>query len=44
MILSGLLANQMQEVRSAYESRFEFDPPQFEEDWVLLSARRSAET
>jgi ribosomal protein L11 methyltransferase len=42
LALSGILATQVDQVRRAYESRIEFAPPRFLEDWALLSGVRLA--
>jgi ribosomal protein L11 methyltransferase len=45
LALAGLLAQQADEVRSAYEPWFDFGVPEEEEGWALLSgARREQET
>lgn len=40
IVLSGLLKNQMEAVLKAYEPWFNFVPPQFQEEWVLLNGIR----
>lgn len=40
LALAGLLAEQAGEVRAAYESWFDFDAPELDEGWALLSATR----
>lgn len=40
LALAGLLAGQSREVRAAYERWFDFDAPEEEEGWVLLSGVR----
>ncbi len=39
--LSGILAEQAETVRLAYESHFELDPTQQQGDWVLISGTKS---
>lgn len=40
LVLSGLLAEQAEEVGAAYKSRIQFDLPAQREDWSRLSGRR----
>jgi ribosomal protein L11 methyltransferase len=40
LLLSGILSAQAEEVAAAYRGEFHFDPPQLEQDWVLLHAVR----
>ena len=40
LALAGLLAGQAGEVRAAYGSWFDFEAPEEDEDWVLLSGTR----
>jgi ribosomal protein L11 methyltransferase len=40
LVLSGILRDQADAVAAAYASRFQFEPPWTDEDWVLLSGRR----
>ncbi len=42
LALAGLLAQQADEVRAAYESWFDFDAPVHDEDWTLLTGTRRA--
>ncbi|HYE34157.1 50S ribosomal protein L11 methyltransferase [Methylocaldum sp.] len=37
LALSGILATQVETVRSAYASRFDFSPPVLREEWALLT-------
>ena len=41
LALSGILAEQEREVREAYAPWYDFDPPQEDEGWLLLSLRRN---
>jgi ribosomal protein L11 methyltransferase len=41
LALAGLLAQQTDEVRGAYEPWFDFDAPEEEEGWALLSGTRA---
>lgn len=41
LALSGLLREQIDEVTQAYLPRFEMEPPRTEDDWVLLTGRRT---
>ena len=43
IVLSGILANQAESVRLAYETYFDMDSTETREDWVLLSGKRKAE-
>lgn len=40
LVLSGILARQVGEVRAAYESWFDFAEPRQQQEWALLSALR----
>ncbi len=40
--LSGILKEQEQSVRNAYEVFFDLDPTQYKEDWVLISGKRKS--
>ena len=40
LILSGILADQADDVINTYQQSFDFDPVQQQEEWVFLSARR----
>ncbi len=40
LVLSGILAEQADEVMAVYREGFEFDAPEVEESWVRLSAKR----
>ncbi len=40
LILSGILEEQAQRVMDAYAQEFSLDPPQQQEEWILLSATR----
>mgnify|MGYP003385806438 CR=1 FL=1 len=40
LALSGILYDQIDSVRSAYEQWFDFEPPSLKEEWVLLKASR----
>jgi len=44
LALAGLLAGQAGEVRAAYEQWFDFDAPEEEEGWVLLSGTRKTDS
>jgi len=41
LVLSGLLARQIDEVTAAYEPAFVFDKPAIQEDWTRLTGQRS---
>ena len=41
LALSGILANQVADVRAAFCDRFEFDPPVTRDDWALLAGTRN---
>jgi len=40
LVMSGILERQIPAVEAAYSARFEFNPAQIQDDWVMLSARR----
>ena len=40
LVMSGILERQIGAVQSAYEPAFSFTPPQIQDDWVMLTARR----
>ncbi|MEX1221184.1 MAG: 50S ribosomal protein L11 methyltransferase [Idiomarina sp.] len=40
LVMSGILERQIGAVQSAYEPLFRFTPPQIQDDWVMLTARR----
>lgn len=40
LALSGVLATQVESVRAAYVSRFDFSPPELREEWALLTGIR----
>jgi ribosomal protein L11 methyltransferase len=42
LVLSGILAGQVEAVAEAYADRFRFAAPQFREDWALLHGERFA--
>ena len=41
LALSGILANQVADVKAAFCDRFEFDPPITRDDWALLAGTRN---
>ncbi|OZG71404.1 ribosomal protein L11 methyltransferase [Hahella sp. CCB-MM4] len=42
LALSGILREQEQDVRDAYEVFYDLDPTQYKEDWVLISGKRKS--
>jgi ribosomal protein L11 methyltransferase len=40
LALSGILKEQAPEIQVAYEALVDFDPPQYQEDWVLLTGQK----
>lgn len=40
LVLSGVLAEQVESVRAAYAERIELDPTRIREDWALICGRR----
>ncbi len=44
IVLSGIMQNQVEDVRSAYDSMFNFDPLVVSGDWVLLSGINNVST
>jgi ribosomal protein L11 methyltransferase len=41
IVLSGILGNQVDDVRHAFSDNVDFDPPSRRDDWALLSGRRT---
>ena len=41
LVLSGILTEQAAQVMAAYANQFTFDPPQHQEEWVCLAARKT---
>jgi ribosomal protein L11 methyltransferase len=41
IVLSGILGNQVEDVRRAFSDNVVFDPPSRRDDWALLSGRRT---
>ncbi len=40
IVLSGILANQVDAIKTAYSTWATFDPPELQQDWACLSGRR----
>jgi ribosomal protein L11 methyltransferase len=40
LALSGILATQVENVRAAYASQFDFSPPVVREEWALLTGAK----
>ncbi|MFM0874725.1 50S ribosomal protein L11 methyltransferase, partial [Klebsiella pneumoniae] len=43
LALSGILAEQAEEVRAAYSAHFDLDPTAEREGWIRISGRRRAD-
>ncbi len=40
LALSGILREQAPDIQAAYEALVDFDPPQYQEDWALLTGQK----
>ena len=40
LALSGILREQAPDIQAAYEALIDFDPPQYQEDWALLTGQK----